>query len=99
MPFTNEQKKAYRTIGHSLKPIVSVASKGLTENVLEELNRALDDHELIKIKIAVGDREARDLVLKSIVTETRADLVQQIGNVALLLRKNPNAKPKLSNLG
>ena len=99
MPFTNEQKKAYRTIGHSLKPIVSVASKGLTENVLEELNRALDDHELIKIKIAVGDREARDLVLKSIVTDTRADLVQQIGNVALLLRKNPNAKPKLSNLG
>ncbi|MBM95706.1 MAG: ribosome assembly RNA-binding protein YhbY [Oceanospirillaceae bacterium] len=99
MPFTNEQKKAYRTIGHSLKPIVSVASKGLTENVLEELNRALDDHELIKIKIAVGNREARDLVLKSIVTETRADLVQQIGNVALLLRKNPNAKPKLSNLG
>lgn len=99
MSFTNEQKTAYRTIGHSLKPIVSVASKGLTENVLEELNRALDDHELIKIKIAVGDREARDLVLKSIVTETRADLVQQIGNVALLLRKNPNAKPKLSNLG
>lgn len=99
MPFTNEQKKAYRTIGHSLKPVVSIASKGLTENVYEELNRALDDHELIKIKISVGDRTNRNQVLDQILAKTQSELVQQIGNVALILRRNPKAKPRLSNLG
>lgn len=98
MPFTNEQKKAYRTIGHSLKPIVSVAGKGLTGSVLEELERALNDHELIKIKIAVGDRESRKQVLDDMLQATGSELVQQIGNMALILRKNPNAKAKLSNL-
>jgi len=98
MPFTNEQKKALRSIGHNLKPVVSVASKGLTQSVLDELDRALSDHELIKIKIAVGDRTSRDQVLGELLKASKSELVQQIGNTALLLRKNPKAKPKLSNL-
>lgn len=98
MPFTNEQKKAFRAIGHRLNPVVTIASKGLTAGVLDELERALGDHELIKIKIAVGDRATRDLVLKEVIAKTHSDLVQQIGNVALLLKRNPKAKPRLSNL-
>ncbi len=98
MPLTNEQKKAFRAIGHRLNPVVTIASKGLTTGVLDELERALGDHELIKIKIAVGDRATRDLVLKEVIAKTHSDLVQQIGNVALLLKRNPKAKPRLSNL-
>lgn len=98
MSLTNEQKKALRSIGHNLKPIVSIASKGLTEGVMEELERALNDHELIKIKISVGDRNLRNQVLEEVITATSATLVQQIGHTALLLRKNPKAKPKLSNI-
>ena len=59
MAISNEQRKAYRAIGHQLNPIVTIASNGLTEGVIEELNRALDDHELIKIKVSVGDRELK----------------------------------------
>jgi len=98
MALTNEQKKAYRTIGHNLNPIVTIAGNGLTEGVMDELNRALDDHELIKVKIAVADREVKHAVIAELVKQTGAELVQQIGKVALLLRNNPKASPKLSNL-
>lgn len=98
MALSNEQKKAYRAIGHDLNPIVTVASKGLTDAVMEELNRALDDHELIKIRVSVGDRDVKKVVIAELVKLTGAELVQQIGNTALLLRRNPKAKSNLSNL-
>ena len=98
MSLSNEQKKALRAIGHNLKPIVTVAGNGLSPAVLSELERALDDHELIKVKIAVGDREIKKAVVKDILTKTGAVLAQQIGNVALILRRNPKVKAGLSNL-
>ena len=98
MSLTNEQKKMYRSIGHRLKPVVTVAGNGLSVAVIDELNRALDDHELIKVKVAVGDRDAKNQVIKEMVNKVAAILVQQIGNTALLLRRNPKAKTQLSNL-
>lgn len=98
MTLSNEQKKAYRAIGHGLSPIVTIAGNGLSEGVLEELNRALDDHELIKVKLAVGDRDIKKAVIAEMVKICSATLVQQIGNTALLLRRNPKAKANLSNL-
>ena len=98
MALTTERKKQYRTLGHNLKPIVTVAGKGLTEGVLEELNRALNDHELIKVKLVVEDRDLRKAVIRELVKETGAEIVQEIGKIALILReaKRPNAK--LSNI-
>ena len=55
----NQDIKQLRAIGHKLKPVVTIAGKGLTEGVIDELDRALTDHELIKVKLAVGSREAR----------------------------------------
>lgn len=98
MPLSNEQKKSLRAIGHTLNPIVTVASNGLSAGVIDELNRALDDHELIKIKVSVGDRDAKHAVIAEILRITGAELAQQIGNTALLLRRNPKAKATLSNL-
>ena len=62
-PPTSKELRQLRAKAHSLKPVVTVAGKGLTPSVLEELNRALNDHELIKVKIAVGDREQRESVI------------------------------------
>lgn len=98
MALSNEQKKHLRAIGHDLHPIVTIAGNGLTEGVIDELNRALDDHELIKIKVSVGDREVKKQVIEEVLHTSGAELVQQIGNVALLLRRNPKAKANLSNL-
>lgn len=90
--------KQLRAIGHKLKPVVTIAGNGLSENVVTELHRALKDHELIKIKIAVGSREARAEVIEQACKQTGASLVQSIGNTALLLLRSKQPDPKLSNL-
>ncbi len=63
MSLTQEQKKQFKSIGHHLKPIVTIADNGLTENVLAELDRALNDHELIKIQLRLGEREDRKAIV------------------------------------
>lgn len=85
-------------IGHHLKPVVTIGGKGLSESVIEELDRALNDHELIKIKTPPGSKEEREVFSDELATKTGAQLIHSIGRMALLLRRNPNANPKLSNL-
>ena len=77
---------------------VTVSGNGLSEGVLAELDRALEQHELIKIKLAVGDRDARATVSDELCNRTGADLVQSIGNIALIMRRAAKPDPKLSNL-
>ncbi len=90
--------KRFRTIGHALKPIVTIAGKGLSEDVMGELNRALNDHELVKIKIHAEDREDRKNTLNQLVTLSKTEIVQKIGNVAVLYRAAQKPNPKLSNI-
>jgi RNA-binding protein len=87
-----------RAIGHKLHPVVTIAGNGLSDAVRLELERALNDHELIKIKLAVGDRETRDAVLAELIEACGAELVQRIGNTALLLRRSAEPDPRKSNL-
>ena len=53
----NRLLKQYRAVAHKLHPIVIVGGQGLTSGIETELDRALTDHELVKIKVSVGDRE------------------------------------------
>lgn len=98
MSLTATQKKQYRSLGHSLHPLVTVAGNGLTEGVQLEVDRALEDHELIKVKFSVGDREVKITLIKQLCDQVQADLVQQIGNIALIYRAAEEPNPKLSNL-
>lgn len=98
MALTQEQKKQFKSIGHHLKPIVTVAEQGLSEGLMTELERALSDHELIKIQLRLSDRDDRAAILTELCQQSSAELVQSIGKVALIYRKNPNANPKLSNV-
>ena len=98
MSLTPDQKKRYRSIGHDLKPLVMIGEKGLNTNVVDEINRALHDHELIKVKISVGDREDKKAIIAEIIKISKSELVQSIGKVILILKPNPDAKVKLSNL-
>ena len=95
MSLTNERKKYLKQLGHSLKPVVTVASKGVSETVLQELNRALEDHELIKVKLNVDDKPA---TIQAVCASAEAELVQSIGNVLLIFRAAKKPNPKLSNL-
>ena len=98
MSLTTDQKKRLRTRAHTLNPIVMVGGNGLTENVQLEVDRALEEHELIKVKFAVGDRDLKRELIKELVTVVEAELVQEIGNIAVLFRASDEPNPKLSNL-
>ncbi|MCB1670612.1 MAG: YhbY family RNA-binding protein [Gammaproteobacteria bacterium] len=98
MPSTTQQRKSFRAIGHRLKPVVTVAEKGITENVRQELERALNDHELIKVKLVVGDRAAKNAVSKELTELLGAECIQQIGHILLLYRAARKPDPRLSNL-
>jgi len=85
---TDAQKKHLRRLGHDRKSIVLVGKGGLGAALISELDQALTDHELVKIRARVGDREERDSMLAELALATRAELVQHIGHVALFYRAN-----------
>lgn len=93
-----QERKRLRQIGHALNPVVMVGGSGLTDSVIEEAVRALTDHELIKIKVAGEDRDARAEVIDALAQATQAEVVQKIGKIALLYKKAAKQNPKLSNL-
>jgi len=91
-------QRQLRAIGHKLKPLVTIAGKGLTDALVAEVERALDDHELIKVRATVSERALRDALIGELCERTGAQLVQRVGHTALLLRHAATPKPRLSNL-
>ena len=87
MPLSSRQKRYLRGLTHSLHPVVTVAEKGLSDNVLAEIETALDHHELVKIKLR-SDRETRGEWIRRIEQDFRAERVHVIGQVACFYRRN-----------
>jgi RNA-binding protein len=83
---SERQLRYLRGLAHPLKPVVRVGNAGLTEAVALEAERALHDHELIKVKGPGGDRQARDALFAGLASRTRSVLVHRIGNVAVFYR-------------
>jgi RNA-binding protein len=86
---SERQKKHLRRLAHAVKPIVTLGTSGLTASVVAEFERALHDHELVKVRVRVESRDARDRSLEELVDRTHCALVQRIGNVATLYRPDP----------
>lgn len=84
----SEQLKQMKTKAHELKPVIMIGQAGLTEAVLKEIEIALDTHELIKIKIR-AEKEERKLIQQHVCSETKAELVQSIGQIIVIYRKKP----------
>jgi RNA-binding protein len=86
---TSSERKALKAKAHKLEPVVQIGAKGLTDDVVAEIERALHAHELIKIRAGGLERGARDAALTQICGKTGAEAVQQVGKVFVLYRKNP----------
>ena len=95
MRLSEAQKKYLRGLGHKLKPMVMIGDAGLTDAVNAEFQSTIGHHELIKVRIRVGDRAARDDIITALCKAAGATLVTRIGNVALIYRRNPE-KPRIN---
>ena len=87
MTLSEKQKKHLRRLAHPLHPLVMLGNAGLTQGVVDELDRALADHELVKVSARVGERSARDAALEELARRTAAFMVQRIGHVGVFYRR------------
>ena len=86
---TSSTRKKYRQIGHHLRPIVTVGNSGITGGVIDEMQRALRDHELIKVKVGQGSEIDRKEGAAELAQSTKAHLAGVIGRVWILYRPDP----------
>lgn len=93
MPLPENQKRDLRQRGHVLKPVVMIGNAGLSEAVLREIDRSLEHHELMKVRLGGADREAKKRLIASICASCHAELVQSIGHIALIYRKQAKPRP------
>lgn len=89
MSLNPKMRQKLKAQAHPLKPIILIGNNGLSEAVNKEIDRALHDHELIKIRIHTNDRELRRELFKQLCEINRAELVQTIGLIGVVYRANP----------
>jgi len=94
MALTEKQKKHLRRLAHPMSPIVMLGNAGLTDAVVAELDRALADHELVKVSARAGERTSRDAALAEMAARTASELVQRVGHVGVFYRRRPSL-PKI----
>jgi len=87
MALNEKQKKHLRRLAHPMSPIVMLGNAGLTDGVVNELDRALTDHELVKVSARIGERTVRDAALGEMATRTASELVQRVGHVGVFYRR------------
>lgn len=85
-PLTPRERASLKARAHPLEPIVQIGNSGLTDAVLQEIDRALEAHELIKVRAGGDDRDARKSLLDDICARTGASPVQHVGKVLVLWR-------------
>jgi len=84
---TTGERRALKARAHALDPVVRIGNEGLTAAVLTEIGRGLDAHELIKIRMAGEDRDARSDTLRRVCEELGATAVQHIGKILVIYRQ------------
>lgn len=92
MTLTGKQKNYLRGIAHNLNPVVMIGGKGLTDAVMNEIELALNQHELIKIKLPSNEKSEKVAIVAQITSATNSEPVQLIGRVAVIYRESEEAK-------
>jgi len=93
MPLAEQLKRDLRRRGHALKPVVLIGNAGLSAAVVREIDLSLEHHELMKVRLGGVDRETKQRLIAAICESCHAELVQSIGHIALLYRKQTNPRP------
>ena len=93
-PLSPKRRSELRAEAHRLSPVVIIGDKGLTDEVMAEIDRSLKAHELIKVRAATDERDARAVWIETICDRLQAHPVQQIGKVFVIYRENQDEAEK-----
>jgi RNA-binding protein len=94
MALTGKQRRKLRALGHHLSVLVQVGQHGLTDGVIGATAQALEDHELVKVKVD-DEREARAAAIEALASKTGSEVAQVLGKTALLFKQRKK-KSKIS---
>ena len=87
------QKKFLKGRAHGLKPVVFIGQKGLTANLINSIQDALETHELIKVKfVEFKDKQQKLSIAETLAAEANCQLVGMIGHIAILYRQQTDPK-------
>ena len=89
MPLSGKQRRYLRGLGHNLEPIVQIGKLGLTDAVTAAVDTALDEHELIKVRIGTECPDDRHDVAERLAPAVKSEVAQVLGRTLLLWRKRP----------
>ena len=98
MTLTGKQKNYLRGIAHTMNPIVTIGGKGLTEAVMNEVELALNHHELVKIKLPSNSKSEKVALLAQITSQSNSEPVQLIGRVGVIYRTGDEPKITLPSI-
>jgi len=101
MELSSGQIKRLRAEGHrlKLKPVVIIGQKGLSENLHQEIDSALDHHELLKLRIPSLDKSGKRELGQQICAHHNAVLVETIGSVIVIYRPNKETNRFAATIG
>ncbi|MBM7541700.1 ribosome assembly RNA-binding protein YhbY [Amphibacillus cookii] len=89
---TGKQKRFLRAEAHHLKPIFQVGKDGVNDNMLVQINEALEKRELIKVNILQNCLVEKDDIAEELTAGTDGELVQIIGNIIVLYKESTENK-------
>ena len=88
------QKQHLRSMAHHLKPVVQIGKNGLSDAFIAQVNKALDDHELIKVKFQ-NFKDEKDDLTEQLVEKTQCEFIGALGNVLILYRQQKDKEKRL----
>lgn len=86
LSLTTLERRALTARAHTINPIVMIGKTGLSAGVIDELNRGLSSHELIKIKVQIENRGTREVLFEEICQQLNAAPVKHIGKILVIYR-------------
>ena len=95
MILTSKQRKYLRSLAHFLDPYIIIGKHGLSSSAIKSINKSLTDHELIKVKIQIGDKRKLGLIIEE---KASASIVGIIGKILILYRFSPDKEDSIIKL-
>jgi RNA-binding protein len=89
-PLTGKQRRHLRGLGHHLEPVVQIGKQGLTESVIAAIDAALEQHELIKVRVGTECPDDRHEVAERLAPAVKGQVAQVLGRTVLIYRRHPS---------
>ena len=94
MPLTGAAARELRALAHHLDPVVQVGKGGVTRGLVAQVEKALLDHELVKVKVLSEAPLDRKIAAAQLGSQTASDVVQLVGRIVVLYKPHPK-KPTI----